>query len=513
MLVHTDTRKIVLKIDDAMRVMNVIPSAKQFHFQGHDLIAVPHNLDETKVLRNLGIYTPSPIRSQYQWSGQYTPMKHQLETCDFLSMNRRAFCLLDMGLGKTLCALWTYDYLRSIGAVKSMLVISPLSTLEPTWANEVFRHFPHLTFGVLHGSKDRRDKLLAENFDVYLINHDGIKTMLTAFKAKKNIDVVVVDEIASFRNAKSDRWKALSQLIAAKPWVWGLTGTPTPNGPEDAWAQVRLISPERVTPYSGQWRDQTMRQISAFKWLPKENATDIVAAAMQPAIRFKREEVIDLPPCSYLDRHAPMSPEQASAYKEMLTKLKTEAASSQILAVNEGVKLGKLVQIASGVVYDTVGKPVVLGAKARLDVVIEAIEQSGSKSIVFVPYRGVLEYVAQELGKNYQVAIINGSTPKGERDKIFQTFQHTNEIDVLVAQPAAMSHGLTLTSASTTIWWSPITSHETYAQANARITRPGQRHAQFIVRVEGSAVERKLYATLEKRHTTQGLLLEILENN
>ncbi len=513
MLVHTDTRKIVLKIDNPARVMNVIPSARQFQFQGHDLIAVPHKLDETKVLRNLGFDTPSPIRSQYKWSGQYTPMAHQFETCDFLTMNRRAFCLLDMGLGKTLCTLWAYDYLRSIGRIKSMLVISPLSTLEPTWANEVFRHFPHLTFGVLHGSKDRREKLLAEDFDVYLINHDGIKTMLPPLKAKKGIDLVVVDEIASFRNAKSDRWKALNQITAGKDWVWGLTGTPTPNGPEDAWAQVRLISPERVTPFAGKWRDQTMRQVGTFKWLPRENATEIVAQAMQPAIRFKRDDVLDLPPCTLLDRHAPMSLEQASAYKEMLTKLKTEASQSQILAVNEGVKLGKLVQIASGVVYDIKGEPVVLGAESRLKVVREAIEQSGSKSIVFVPYTGVLNYVATELGKDYHVAVINGSTPKGERDRIFQTFQHTNEIDVLVAQPAAMSHGLTLTSASTTIWWSPITSHETYAQANARITRPGQRHHQFIVRVEGSAVERKLYATLEKRHTTQGLLLEILQNS
>ena len=146
-------------------------------------------------------------------------------------MNPYSFCLNGMGSGKTLSVLWAFDFLRSQGAVRRMLVVSPLSTLERTWGDEIFGSFPHLTFTTLHGAAAKRLKLIATDFDVYIINHDGIKNpaVLAALKERDDIDVVSVDEIASFRNSSTERYKALAKLIKGKPWVWGLTGTPTPN--------------------------------------------------------------------------------------------------------------------------------------------------------------------------------------------------------------------------------------------------------------------------------------------
>ncbi len=170
MLVHEPSKRLVLNLSDPARVMTVIPTARQFEFQGKSLVAIPHRIDEVRVLRNMGFSaTPGPIRHHYDWSGQYTPFHAQLETSEFLTMNPKAFVLNDMGTGKTLAALWAFDYLRSQGLVNKLLVISPLSTLERTWADEVFRHFPHLNVSVLYGTKERRLKMLvAEDHPINL---------------------------------------------------------------------------------------------------------------------------------------------------------------------------------------------------------------------------------------------------------------------------------------------------------------------------------------------------------
>lgn len=511
MLIHKPTQKVVLNLSDPDRVTTVIPTAKKFMYKGAELVAVPHQLDETKVLNNLGFKVPAPIELYYEWSGQYKPFKAQLVTSSFLTVNPRAFVLNDMGTGKTLATLWAFDWLKSIGKAKKALIISPLSTLERTWADEVFQHFPHLTVAVLHGSKSRRQKLLNEDVDIYLINHDGIKTVEDDLIAKKEIDTVVIDEIASFRNASTTRWKSLKKVCNGRERLWGLTGTPIPNLPTDAWAQCRLISPDKVPPYFGKFRDAVMRQMGQFKWVPREGATEVVAQAMQPSIRFSRDECVDLPECVYVDRSVPMTAEQAKAYKEMFNKLKMEANDQQVVAVNEAVKMQKLIQIACGVVYDGNGEDVILANDHRIEVVREVIEEAGTKVIVFVPFKGVLNHVAEQLAQDFDVAKLSGETSKQDRDDIFFRFQKTKELKVLVAQPAAMSHGLTLTAASTVIWYAPVTSNEVYQQANARITRPGQKHTQLIVNIEASQVERRVYDRLKKKQSTQGLLLETVK--
>lgn len=510
MLISPTHKKIVMNLSDPSHILMTIPTAKTFVFKGRQLVAVPHKMDETQVLRNLGYKVPSPVEMYYDWSGQYTPFKAQLETSAFLTLNNRAFCLNGMGSGKTLSTLWAYDYLRSVGVAKRLLVVSPLSTLERTWADEIFRHFPHLTWSTIYGTKERRIKLLRQEADVYLINHDGVKVMEKELMARTDIDVVCVDEIASFRNAGTDRWKSLSRVCAARPRVWGLTGTPTPNSPTDAWAQCRLICPERVPKYFNQFRDMTMKQLSQFKWIARDNATEIVAEAMQPSIRFSREDCVDLPPCMFATRQVELTVEQRKAYREMLTSLYVELQAGDVHAVNEAVKAMRLVQIASGVVYGQGGTHIEMGSPARVQECLDIIEQAGTKVIIFCPFKGTLDYVAREIGKHYSVAVVNGEVSKGARDKIFTEFQTEADPRVLVAQPAAMSHGLTLTSASTIIWYAPIYSQEIYTQANARITRPGQRHSQLVVCIEGSPIERKIYQMLRAKQKMEGTLLDVI---
>jgi len=300
MLIWREKKALVLKSREPARITNIIPTAKAFTVKGIPYVAVPHKIAETKVLRNLGFDAPAPIREHYDWPGRYTPFAAQREAAAFLSMYDRAFNLSELGTGKSLASLWAYDYLRSIGHLHKVLIVSPLSTLERTWADEVFQHFPHLQYAVLYGSKQKREKMLKTDVDVYIINHDGLQIIEPWLVDRPDIDLIIIDEIAqAARNAGTDRWKAINKVINRhKPTraCWGMTGTPTPNAPTDAWAQCRLISPSNVPPYFNRFKGQVMRQLSQFQWLPRPDATDIVREVMQPSVRFTRDECVDLPP-------------------------------------------------------------------------------------------------------------------------------------------------------------------------------------------------------------------------
>jgi len=436
----------------------------------------------------------------------------------FLVLRRNGCVFCTGNTGKTLATLWAYDYLRQSKVVKKALVVTPLSTLERTWADEVFQHFPHLTTAVLHGSREKRLKMLELDVDLYLINHDGIKVkgFIEAMEKRADIDLIIIDELAQVgRTAGTDRFRALNILTNRQHprRVWGMTGAPTPNAPTDAWAQCRLVTPSSVPPYFTRFRDMVQRQINQFTWVNRDESTNIVHTAMQPSIRFHRDECIDLPECMYQTREVALTPEQAKAYKHMLATLRAEVAAGEVLAVNEAVKAQKLIQICAGTAYGTDGEAVHMDATGRMETVREIIEEAPAKVIVFVPYRAVIARVAEYLtSKGVVLECIHGGVIKHDRDRIFNDFQRGTHLRVLVAQPAAMSHGLTLTAANTIVWYAPIPSNDIFEQANARITRPGQKHKQLIVMIEGSEIERKYYRRLKDKQKVQGLLLDMMRD-
>lgn len=435
---------------------------------------------------------------------------------------RRNGCVFASGnTGKTMATLWAYDYLRSIGVVHKVLVVSPLSTLERAWCDEVFNHFPHLTTAVLHGSRDKRLKMLNTEADIYVINHDGLKVsgMVDELNKRNDIDLVIIDEVSqAARTASSDRWKSLAKVVrheiakGVQRMAWGLTGTPVPNNPTDAWAQCRLIVPERVPPYFNSFKGQVMRQVGQFSWVPRQEAQGIVFEAMQPAIRFKRDEVVDLPECTYIERTVDLTAAQKKAYKDMLNKLQTEFESGEVTAVNEAVKAQKLIQILCGAVFGKNGEVHLVDSKPRYETIREVCEESGSKTIVFVPFVPMVKPVAEYLAKaGFTAACIYGDVSKHDRDVIYSDFQKLKDPQVIVATPSTMSHGLTMTAASTIVWAAPITNNDTFEQANARVSRPGQKLNQLIVMIEGSPIERKYYQRLKEKGRVQGILLQLVQ--
>jgi SNF2 family DNA or RNA helicase len=421
-----------------------------------------------------------------------------------------------MGTGKTVSSLWAYDYMRSRKQVQKALIVCPLSTMERTWADEIFKTFPHLDAQVLYGSRERRQKLLREEAHLYIINIDGLKTIEEDLKKRPDIDLLIIDEVAMFRNGSTNRWKTMNAIANKQTQrrIWALTGMPTPNAPTDAWAQCKLVRPmaANVPSYFTKARDALMRQISPFKWVARDNANDVVKEWMQPAIRYSLDDCTDLPPQTFMNRDVEMSDEQKKAYKEMLNKLKTEVAGGEVLAVNEAVKANKLVQIACGMAYAADGSTISIPCNHRIEVLREVIEESEGKVIVFVPLTAVLEHVAEQLKHHWEVAIVHGETPKNQRDEIFDSFQKRPDPHVIVANPGTMSHGLTLTAATTIVWYAPVHSNDTYEQACARVRRPGQTRTTVIVHIAASEVERRIYERLKTKQKMQGLLLDMMKD-
>lgn len=519
--VHADIRGLVATVPNPAQILQSIPSAFDL---GGGHVGMNHDLDSCIRLAAMGYRPPSPIEHYYDWPREVTmvpqPFEHQPITAGFLISNPHAYCLNGIGTGKTLTAAWAADYLMKTGAGRKTIIGAPLSALERAWADTIFYHFRHRTAVVLHGSSARRKKLLAQDHDFYIINHEGYAVVEKELAERDDIDIWIIDELAEYRNKQTAKWKTLNRLLwpneksgkKPKPWVWGLTGAPRPQGPTDAYGQCKLITPATVPQYFSTFRSLTMEQHGPYTWTERPEANKIVFDALRPAIRYKRDDCLDLPGELYTTRDVTLSAEQLKHYKEINKELYTETAGGgRISAVNEGVKRSKLIQIACGCVYDVNGVAHEIDAGGRIEELLSTIEQCNEKVIVFVPFTEVTHMLHREISKHWSCAVVYGDVPKGQRDTIFGDFQDKPDPSVLVAHPACMAHALTLTEASTIIWYAPIDSFKDFEQACGRITRAGQKYVANIIMLAGSAAERKMYKRLEERKSTQGVLMEMVE--
>ena len=481
--------------------------------QGRHLCAVPHSLEASRLLVNKGIDAPSPIRFKYNWPGPFTPYPHQLHTAEFLTLNKRSFCLNGMGAMKTSSSIWAMDYLMKEKDITRCLIISPLSTLERVWGDELFRIIPRRSVAMLHGTREKRLELLKQKHDIYVINHDGLAIIADALAERPDIDHIILDEQTCIRNANTRRFKIFNMVFNKQHprSCWGLTGTPTPRAPTDAYGQAKLIKPEN---YRGGFRSfqlDTMYQINQFKWVPKRGAEQVVAQVLSPSIRYALEDCISLPPTIRQERQCSLSKEQEKHYKELMDEAVTTIGDSQITAVNAAVLVNKLVQASCGVMYDANKEVVRIDFGPRLGLLKEIIEECNEKIIVFVPLTGCLKAVAAELAKDYSVEMIYGDVSKGKRNNIFTAFQHSKDPRILVADAGTMAHGLNLTAATTIIWYAPINSNDIYTQANARIVRPGQKNVTNIVHMHATNSEAKIYKALAEQTRIQDTVLELVK--
>lgn len=434
--------------------------------------------------------------NDYNWPGQFAPFAHQKVTSAFLAERPRAFCFNEQGTGKTASVIWAADYLMNAGVVRRVLVVCPLSIMKSAWQNDLFKFAMHRTCDIAYGSKKKRAQIVNSGAEFVIINFDGLAIVKDDIK-NGGFDLIVIDEASAYKNPTTERWKVLRDLNKTIRGLWMLTGTPAAQSPVDAFGLAKLVNPKGTPAFFGQFRDQVMYKVGMFRWVPKPNAQAVVHAALQPAIRFEKDQCLDLPEVTEVDRDAPLTPQQSKYYKMLKNDMMMKAAGEEVSAANAATNINKLLQISGGAVYTNQREVIEFDVSNRLQVVLEVIEESSHKVLVFVPFTHTIELLKTYLTKHHITCeVINGAVPVNRRSSIVDDFQKTDNVKVLIIQPQAASHGLTLTAANTIIWYAPVTSVETYLQANARINRPGQKNAMTIVHVTGSEVEARVYKML-----------------
>jgi len=449
---------------------------------------------------------------EYTWPRPmgFEPFDHQRKTTSFLVANHRAFCFNEQGTGKTASVIWGADQLMNAGIVKRVLIVCPLSIMQSAWQADLFKFAVHRSVDVAYGDAKKRAKIVQSKAQFIIINYDGLTTIADQLLNNDCFDLVVIDEANAYKNVQTKRWKLMHKLVRPSTRLWLLTGTPASQSPLDAYGLGRLCAPQKAPRFFGDFRESVMQQFSMYRWIPRPHAEQIVFDMLQPAIRFTKEECLDLPEVIHTSRYAPLTPSQRKYYKELKDQMLLEAAGEEISSVNAAAKMNKLLQISCGAVYSDSGAVVQFDVSDRLKAVKEVIEEASHKVLIFVPFKHTIAMLNEYLKKEgITCEVINGDVPVQARTRIFKNFQETKDPRVLIIQPQAAAHGVTLTAANVVIWYAPVTSTETYLQANARINRPGQRNAMTIVHIEGSPIERKLYAMLQSNITNHEKVVDL----
>ncbi|WP_410769598.1 SNF2-related protein [Fontibacillus sp. BL9] len=425
--------------------------------------------------------------------------------------------LLEMGLGKTVSTLTAIDLLLNdyFDAAK-VLVIAPLRVAEDTWAREIEKwdHLQHLRISKVLGSAAIRRKALKADADIYVINRENVEWLVNEYGSKWPFDTVVIDELSSFKNSQAKRFRALRRVRPMMKRVVGLTGTPAPNGLMDLWPQMYLIDQgERLGKTITGYRDRYFIPGSrsghvVYEWKEKKEAEDRIYEAISDiAVSMKAVDWLELP--ERIDRTIPipLSPKAREQYKKLEKELLLPFLDSDVVASTAAVLSNKLLQMASGAVYDE-DKGVKLIHNAKLDAMEDVIEAANGKPVmVFYNFKHSLARIQERFP---QARILR----KGKEGNEDIRAWNNDEIPLLLVHPKSAGHGLNLQESScrTVVWFDQIWSLEEDQQANARVHRQGVRHNIVVVRlVAEGTMDEEAVAALERKSAGQDALMNAVK--
>ena len=491
-------------------------------------LAVPRNLQNCQILRRYGYPIP-PIIDNYDWphAPGITPYASQIIAANFLVSHPHCFNLSDMGVGKTLAALWAADWLMQQATEPCRgLIVCPLSIMERVWGQAIFRNFlDRRSVRILHGTEDRRLDQLQQAADFYIVNFDGVGVgarrgqkgleiagFCRALQDRSDVHIVIVDEATAYRDSRTRRSKLARLVFGSKPYLWCLTGTPTPNSPVDAYGLAKLVNNALGRSFTGFRADTMYKPFSAsFKWLPKAEGYDKARALLQPAIRFDIKDVWDGPEMTTQQRQVALTLTQIRLLKDIKRQAVVEMQSGQrITAVNEAAIRTKYLQIALGAIYDNDHDVHETDAKPRVDELKAVIEEAPGKLLIFASLTSVVNLLYRLLPE-WSREVVNGDVSAKERSRIFAAFEADVEPRLLIADPGTMAHGLDLWRAQTVCWYGSTDKNELYLQANKRAHRPGQKYPVTVVQLVATALEREIYQRLDASTTLQGALLDVIK--
>ena len=515
-LVVPEKRALVLNLRDPSRVAAVLPR-KQLLDANH--LSVPHRTAEFLILKNLGVKVGGyePIRTHYAFppiKGQFAPMPHQIVTAAFMTTNRRGYILNQQRTGKTAAAIWATDFLMREKTVKKTLIICTMSNMNKVWADGIFDIVPGRTVGVLYGSRSDRRYLLSQDFDYYVINHDGVKVLtedLVEEVKTGRIEAVVIDELTEFSVHTTDLWKSLEPIAVPAQWCWGMTATPMSRGPDKVYGQARLINRDLMPEGFNAWQGRTMlgfrfqvqnsnpnstrRSVQVTKWSPRADAADTVYSVLQPVVRFAKKDVLkDLPPTTHTPLDVGMTKEQRRVINELRRQGGTIIDSNILTVANAGVLANKILQVCGGAIYDDNKQPVYVDVSPKIDEAMRLINNTDEKVVIFATYQAIVDLIVTMVKKrDIGVTWVDGRVTGRRRDRAIDAFYHDPKCKVGVFHPETTAHGLEFSMADTMIWWTMTRSTEHYQQANERMASAAQKNPMGIYYLFANKIEEAIH--------------------
>ena len=443
---------------------------------------------------------------------KYIPHDYQTRAKDFILEHPKAGMLLEMGLGKTVITLTAIDVLiNELFEVDRVLVIAPKRVAEDTWTREHAKwdHLRHLRVSKVLGSPEQRRRALAVDADIYVIGRDNVVWLVGQCRQSWPFDMVVIDELSSFKNPQAKRFRALKKVIPKASRVVGLTGTPSANGLMDLWAEIYLLDRgERLGHTLGAYREKYFRPGArngyvVFKWEPLRGSREKIEAAISDiCISMSADDYLTLP--KRIDNLIPvkLSPQEMKQYKTMEAEQLLHIDDEDVVALNAAAVMTKLLQIANGSVYSHEGNVVRLH-DAKLEALLEIIDTTDSPVLIFYSYKHDLAAI--------KAAIPGARTLDGPEDI---AEWNAGKVRVLLAHPASVGYGLNLQEGGHVIVWYGLTwSLELYQQANARLYRQGQDKPVIIHHLiaEGTVDEQVMRALQEKDMSQAALMAALKE--
>lgn len=445
---------------------------------------------------------------------KYVPRPYQDYAENFILEHEAAGLFLDMGLGKTAITLSACEkLLRDRFDVSRPLVVAPLLPAKDTWPKELAKwdNLEGLTYSLVMGSEKERIAALNADADFYIVNRENVVWLVNYYKKRWPFDMVVIDELSSFKSSKAQRFRALKKVRRYIKRIVGLTGTPSPNGLLDLWSQVYLLDEgarlgKTLTAYRDTYFDPGRRgpQGVVYEWIPKEGAEEAIYKKLGDlCISMDSKDHLELPLRLYVPQEVELSTEARGMYHIMRRDMLLPFQDGDVDAATAAILSNKLLQMAGGAVYDENGG-VKLIHDAKLEKMDQLIEEAnGQPVLVFYNYK----HERDRLKARYPYAV------EIKDDGAIEHWD-AGQVPILLANPASAGHGLNLQfGGHIIIWFSPTWNYEFYDQANKRLHRPGQTETVLIhiLIAKGTMDERVVDVVLKNKEVGQDRLLDALK--
>jgi SNF2 family DNA or RNA helicase len=439
---------------------------------------------------------------------QYSPHEYQTYATNFILEHPVAAVLLEMGLGKSVITLTAiYELMLNRFEVQKVLVIAPLRVARDTWPAEIekWEHLKGLTYSVSIGTEAERLAALRRPAHLYLINRENVDWLITKSGIPFDFDMVVIDELSSFKSHAAKRFKSLLKVRPTVKRMVGLTGTPSSNGLMDLWAEFRILDMgQRLGRYITHYRNNFFvpdkrNQQMVFSYKPRPGAEDAIYRLISDiTISMKSADFLKMPKCIINEVPVALSEKEWSVYQALKEDMVVDLKDEEIDAVNAAALSGKLLQMANGAVYNE-EKEVIHIHDRKLDALEDLIEGANGKPVIVAYW---YNHDLQRIKERFSVREIK--TSQDIKD------WNNGEIPVAVIHPASAGHGLNIQFGGSMIIWFGLTwSLELYQQTNARLWRQGQQSTVVIHHIiTKDTIDEDVMKALRKKEKIQSALID-----